>query len=154
MKTISYVVKALGVTGLSAARRAGRSCFEGKSRARSGAVLAVTMLSLMGCTTLKPVAGSPAELRQRIAAGGLLWPGDRVVLTTTDGTRHKVAITGVASGSVQSKHGSIPIDQIVGVQKREFSVGKSVSLALGILVVGDAVVAALSAPAWILASTP
>jgi hypothetical protein len=117
------------------------------------AVLSMTA-TVMGCTTLHPVAGTSRELRQRIATGELLRSGDRVAIGTTDGREHAFTVKAVDPGTIRGKHDSIPIDQVVFVHKREFSAGKTLCLVLGIVTVGDIIVSSATAPAAILSTAP
>ena len=72
---------------------------------------------------------------------------------TSDNESHKFKVTGIRSGLIEGNATSIPVDQVVSVQKREFSTGKTVVLIAGIvLVIGGlvAIAAANSAPAFAL----
>lgn len=116
-------------------------------------IILITVISFAGCTTLRPIEGIPPELQQRITSDGLLKTGDRVLIVTTDNKSHKFNVTGIRSGLIEGKATSIPVDQVVSVQKREFSTGKTVVLIAGIvLVIGGlvAIAAANSAPAFAL----
>ena len=116
-------------------------------------MILITIISFAGCTTLRPIEGISSELRQRITSDGLLKTGDRVLIVTSDSKSHKFKITGIRSGFIDGKATSIPVDQVVSVQKREFSTRKTVLLIAGIvLVIGAlaAVAAANSAPAFAL----
>lgn len=61
-------------------------------------VLAALMVCA-GCTTLKPVAGTPPELREKIDSGQLLKAGDRVLIVTTDAKAHRFAVTTIQAGA-------------------------------------------------------
>jgi hypothetical protein len=115
-------------------------------------IILITVISFAGCTTLQPIEGIPPELQQRISSGELLKTGDRVLIVTTDNESHKFKVTGIRSGLIEGNATSIPVDQVVSVQKREFSTGKTVVLIAGIvLVIGGLVaIAAASAPAFAL----
>jgi hypothetical protein len=116
--------------------------------------IAVSMvLALLGCTTLQPVAGSAPELRQQIAAGQLLRRGDRVVITTADGRRHRLVVVAADSVSVRGRHESVPTDQIEVVQRSVSSAAKTTQLALLIGVLAYAAAELVVAPAAIFAST-
>lgn len=111
------------------------------------------VLALWGCTTLQPVAGSAPELRQQIAAGQLLRRGDRVVITTADGRRHRLVVVAADSVSVRGQHESVPTDQIEVVRQPVFSGVKTTELALFIGLLAYAAAEAAVAPAVIFAST-
>jgi hypothetical protein len=154
MNATATVVTAIGTSGSGTLRRPGRPGFDGKSLQRSAAAVVVVTTSLMGCTMLQPIAGTPPELRQRIATGELLKSGDGVAIGTADGREYKFTVKAVDSGTIHGKHDSIPIDQVMFVHKREFSAGKTACLVLGILTVGDIIVAIATAPAAILSMAP
>lgn len=110
-------------------------------------------LGLLGCTTFQPVAGSGPELRQQIAAGQLLRPGDHVVITTADGRRHRLVVVAADSAVVRGRHDSVPTSQVDQVQKPAFSAVRTTALVLGIGLVAYAAAEVLVSPAVILAST-
>jgi len=83
------------------------------------------VLCRIGCTTLGPYQGSPATIRQEIAAGTLLKRGDRVLITTADWVKHNVTVTSVDRDAVHGSGESIPVESIIGVEARQFSAGKT-----------------------------
>ena len=100
-----------------------------------------------GCTTLHPIAGSSSELQQRINSGELLRVGDRLEIATTDGKTHQITVNGFGDGRIDGKEESIRVDQIVSLQKREYSGGKTLALVgVAVLVVVGAVAASDPAP--------
>jgi hypothetical protein len=88
----------------------------------------VALISFAGCTTLRPIEGTPAQLQSRIGAGGLLTKGDRVAIVTADAKTHKFRVRVIGEGIVQGREERVPVDQIVSVQRREFSHAKTVLL--------------------------
>jgi hypothetical protein len=100
-------------------------------------VYVLIVLLSAGCTTLRPISGSPGELQQRINSGELLKAGDRVEIVTSDGNTHRIVVTKVADGRIEGSNDSIGVDRVVSVQKRELSGGKTWALiggvALGVL---------------------
>jgi hypothetical protein len=107
-------------------------------------VLILTVCAVGGCTTLHPIGGTPAELSQQIADGGVLHPGDRVVITTVHGTKHKFVVRSVHDGAIYGDHDLVPLNEIAKLQKREFSVGKTVVLVLVVLGIVGGIAAAAS----------
>lgn len=95
--------------------------------------LLVIILALVGsgCTTLKPVEMSPEELQQKVAAGEIIEVGDRVKVVTSDGVVHKFVVTEVAADRVSGKDIDLPIADIIAVETREFSGGKTTALVAG-----------------------
>jgi hypothetical protein len=84
-----------------------------------------------GCTTLKPVEMSPEELQQKIAAGEIIKVGDRVKVVTSDGVVHKFGVTEISTDRVSGKDVDLPIADIIAVETREFSGGKTTALVAG-----------------------
>jgi hypothetical protein len=110
-------------------------------------VLAVILLSC-ACTTLKPTEASPAELQRMITSENLFEPGDRVRLVTADGAVHKFRVRelDLEQGLVIGKADTVPVADIVAVETREVSVGKTAVLTGG-LVGAWALLIYLAAPA-------
>ena len=110
-------------------------------------VLVLLLLSC-ACTTLRPTEASPADLQRMITHENLFKPGDRVKLATADGSVHKFRVTqiDVDNGLVIGKEESVPIADIIAVETREVSVGKTAALTGG-LIVGYVVIAILAATA-------
>lgn len=88
-------------------------------------IVFAVLISLAACTTLRPIEGTPGDLRSRIGSGGLLEAGDRVSIVTTDAKTHKFRVRSVSAGIIEGRKDRVPIDQIVSVQKREFSRAKT-----------------------------
>jgi len=88
----------------------------------------VLMLSLVGCATMSPVAGSPTELQQRITARELLKPGDHVRIVTSDGRNHEFDVTSVSAYSVDGNKESILVKDVFAVEKREPRVGVTLGI--------------------------
>src|ERR1700733_4601973 len=116
-------------------------------------IVLVAIISCTGCTTLRPIDGTPTELQQRINSGQLLKAGDRVVILTTDHQAHRFAGTGIDAGRIEGKAESIQVNQVVSLDRRQFSrVRTLVLIGCAVLAVGTAlaVVAAHTAPAFAL----
>jgi hypothetical protein len=100
-------------------------------------VLFTFLIVSSGCTTLRPIDGSASELRQRIESGELLKAGDRVSIMTTDDKRHRFAIKSIGAGIIRGRSDSVPIEQVVTVQQRQFSRAKTAGLIIGIAIAGS-----------------
>jgi hypothetical protein len=107
-------------------------------------VLILTVCALEGCTTLHPIGGTPTELSQQIADGEVLHPGDRVVITTVHGAKHKFTVRSVHDGAIYGDHDLVALNEVAKLQKREFSVGKTVVLVLVVLGIVGGIAAAAS----------
>jgi len=122
-------------------------------------------LFVAACTSLKTVEMSSDELQQRIRAGEIMGEGDRVRIVTADREYKEILVTGVDETSVHGKkparadtpaHGmrpvegeavSIPIDGILAVETREFSVGKTAVASGSIYYLFIAIMGAMAAAA-------
>ena len=91
----------------------------------------VIVLMTSGCTTLKPVEMSPEELQQKIAAGEIIEVGDKVKVVTADGTVHKFEVSEITADRVSGKDVELPVADIIAVETREFSAGKTTALVAG-----------------------
>ena len=88
------------------------------------------MIALTGCTTLRPVAVDQPDFSQRIASGELLKIRDHVIIETQDRQTYEFTITAMSATTIDGKQRSIPIDQIVSIQKRALSAKRTFLLVL------------------------
>jgi hypothetical protein len=118
--------------------------------------LLAALMAFAGCTTLRPIQGTPAELQSRISSSGLLTRGDRVSIVTIDAKTHKFRVHAISEGIVQGSKDRVPVEQIVSVQRREFSAAKTFVLAgCGLAFAGLIIYAAAhAAPAFALGGGP
>lgn len=118
------------------------------------AILAVLMSAMAGsaCTSLKPTEATPEELQQQLLSGSLLQPGDRVRLVTADENVHRFRVTDIdfERELVISHDKRVRFTDIVAVETREVSMGKTALLigGVGYSVIAIALIAA--APAMLL----
>jgi hypothetical protein len=108
-------------------------------------VLCLIVCMLGGCTTLQPVANVPGDLTQHFSDGGVLKPGDRVVITTTSGAKHQFRVRSVHDGVIYGDHDSVPFSEIVSIQRRETSATKTTILVVAILAVVGVLAAGINA---------
>jgi hypothetical protein len=102
-------------------------------------VLLMTVCMIGGCTTLHPVENAPSDLSQHLGDGGALHPGDRVIITTLAGVKHKLRVRSVRDGVIYGDHDSVPFSEIASGDRRDFSPAKTTTLVVVILgVVGGA----------------
>jgi hypothetical protein len=90
----------------------------------------ILMIALAGCTTLRPIAANQPDFSQRIASDELLKIRDDVIIETIDGQTYEFDITSISPATVDGKQRSIPIDQIVTIQKRVLSTKRTLLLVL------------------------
>lgn len=98
-----------------------------------------SIIFLVGCTTMQPIADNNAELRHRIAAERLVVRGDHVRVQTIDNKVHRLTVISIDVNNIIGERESIPIDQIMSIEKREMRLGRTVTLVcatiLGILII-------------------
>jgi hypothetical protein len=119
-------------------------------------IVLAALVSFAGCTTLRPIDGTPAELRSRVASRGLLMRGDRVSIVTTDAKVHKFRVRVISEDIVQGGEDRVAVGQIVSMQRREFSRTKTFLLVgCGLAFTGLIIYAAAhAAPAFALGGGP
>jgi hypothetical protein len=125
-------------------------------------LLLVISALLLGCTSLHKIDISEDQLHEQIRAGEILREGDRVQIITFDKKRHEIWVTGIDEAlvygekavrgdrevrgqrKVERESVSVAIDDIVGIKTRDFSVGKTTVLSVGlyylIIAIGTAMV--------------
>jgi hypothetical protein len=86
-----------------------------------------------GCTTFRPVVGTAEETQRQLLSGEVLEAGDRVRLTTADGRVHEIRIDSVAldSGMILGDGDSVPIRNVVSVERRVYAPAKTWGLVAG-----------------------
>lgn len=115
-------------------------------------VLLLLLGSSVACTTLEPVAVPADELQSQLRDGTLVKPGDRVRLVTADETVYQFRVTEISldQGAVVGQSERVPIDEIVAVETKEVSVGRTALLTGGIGVGMAVLIAVAIAPAILL----
>ena len=89
----------------------------------------ILIITLTGCTTLRPIDANQPDLSQRIAAGDLK-VRDHVIIETADWQTYEFDITSISVASIDGKQRSIPVDQIVSIQKRVLNTKRTLLLVL------------------------
>ncbi len=84
-----------------------------------------------GCTTLQPVEMSPEQLHERIFTDNIIEVGDSVKIVTSDGASHKFKVSAVTADHIAGKDIEVPIGDIIAIETREFSGGKTTALTAG-----------------------
>ena len=107
-------------------------------------ILCLAMFQLSGCTSLRSVEMTPSQLQQKIRAGDVIKQGDAVKLVTLDGRRHEFTVSELTATTISSESESIVIDDIIALETREFSGGKT-ALLVGSMITIYTVLAALAA---------
>jgi hypothetical protein len=83
-----------------------------------------------GCTTLHPIANAPSDLSEHFGDGGVLQPGDRVIITTVAGGKRQLRISSVRDGVIYGDRDSVPFSEISSIDRRDFSATKTTILVL------------------------
>src|SRR5271169_4872209 len=99
---------------------------------------------LGGCTTLHPIANAPSDLFQHFNDGGVLQPGDRVIITTIKGVQHHLRVSSVHDGVIYGDHDSAPFSEVASIDRRDFSATKTTILVVVILGVVGVIAAGVS----------
>jgi len=94
-------------------------------------LIIVIALVTSGCTTLQPIEMSPEELQQKIAEGEIIEVGDKVKVVTADGTVHKFEVSEITADRVSGKDVELLVADIIAIETREFSGGKTAALVAG-----------------------
>jgi hypothetical protein len=107
-------------------------------------VLSMIVCMIGACTTLHPIANAPGDLSQRFGDGGVLQPGDRVIITTVTGVTHRLKIRSVRDGVIYGDHDSVPFSEIASVDRRDFSAAKTAIVVVIVLGVVGAAIASVA----------
>ena len=97
-------------------------------------VLVLAMLFMAtACTSMNPIEMTPEAVQQKIVSENILQPGKRAKIVTSDGQNRKVRVKRVDAGSgvIETDGEPVRIDDIVAVETRDFSIGKTALLAAG-----------------------
>jgi hypothetical protein len=94
------------------------------------------MLLLGTACALKPIAGpqyglSSAHAEQRV----VIARGDRLRILTTDGRRRMVTVSDASEQAIMTGHETIPVSDLVFVERREFSPGRAAAATGAVLIV-------------------
>jgi hypothetical protein len=84
----------------------------------------VLIIAVTGCQTMRPIEARPPALQECIRSGDLLKPGDRVWIVTSDEKAHLFVVTKVEAGLIVGPKESVPIDEVVYLEKRQFGTVK------------------------------
>lgn len=106
-------------------------------------------LLLAGCTSLKPMEMTPQELHAEIKQSQVVQVGDKIKLVTADGKPHEFKVGKITATHIFGNNEQIEIEQIVALETRQFSGGKTALLAGGVYVI-YIMARLLAAPAIIL----
>jgi hypothetical protein len=98
----------------------------------------------LGCTTLHPIANAPSDLSQHFNDGGVLQPGDRVIITTTKGVKHHFRVRSLHDGVIYGEQDSVPLSEVASIDRQETSAAKTTVLVVVILGIVGGIAAAVN----------
>ena len=111
------------------------------------ALIIVFTVLLIGCTSLQPIELPAEELQQKILAGEIVLVGEKARLITADGKERKLHVTAVTDSMIVAKDIEIPIVDIVAVETRQISAGKTTALVATGVAIGYVIAGAVAAAA-------
>ena len=97
-------------------------------------LLLMVTFQLAGCTTLQPLAGNAESLRTELRSGEAVKPGDKVRVVTRDGLSRLLIVTALDENTLKGYPDGVetagavvtlPIDDIVFMEGKKISVGKT-----------------------------
>lgn len=97
---------------------------------------ALVVLSMVGCTTLQPLAANPSNLSSSLKAG------DRVELVTTKGEQLQLKIDGVDANGLQSGSQRVAFNDIQSISRKETDTSRTAWIVLGVVAAGALAAAA------------
>ncbi len=106
--------------------------------------ITVIICVLSGCTSLKPIQMPAEQLQQKITTGQIILVGEKARLITADGKEYKINVIAVADGLIIAKDVEVPIVDVVAVETRRASAGKTTALVAGGVAVAYVIVSALA----------
>lgn len=95
----------------------------------------VVLLALAGCTSLQHVAVEPEVLRDGIRAGELVRAGDRIAVTTEDGTQYAFTVAHVGAEALSGDGFRVAVDRIVTLRTERIDVVRTAGAAGGAVAV-------------------
>ena len=97
----------------------------------------LVIISLFGCATFQPIEAQRSDLQDEIRHENILKISDDVKIITEDGKKYQFRITSIDENEIvgvqNKKTYRIPIDSIVALETKEFSMGKTALLTGGII---------------------
>lgn len=95
-------------------------------------VFAFLVIVLMSaCSTMKPIEMTPEQLQQKISAGEVVSVGDAVKVATSNNEVYEFKVTAITDQQILGENIEIPINEVVGIETKEFSAGKTVAAVAG-----------------------
>ena len=110
-------------------------------------VLLLVAAVLSGCTTMQPVNAPSDEVQKKLLTTGFVKPGDRIRIGTFSGHTYEMTVQRTDELAIISETGEqVLIQDIEVLHIRQFSFGKSATLAGGVFSVLAFVAVAIAVP--------
>ena len=97
---------------------------------------ACVVLSMVGCTTLQPLAVNPSNLSSSLK------PGDRVELVTRSGEQLQLKIDSVDANGLQGDGKQVAFNDIQSIDRKETDTKRTAWIVLGVVAAGALAAAA------------
>jgi len=97
---------------------------------------AVVALSMVGCTTIQPLAANGSQLATAVQ------PGDQVEITTTRGQQLKFKVDSVDATSLRGGGQSVAFNDIQSISRKQFDKKTTMWVILGVVAAGALAAAA------------
>jgi hypothetical protein len=97
---------------------------------------ACVVLSMVGCTTLQPLAANQSNLTSSLK------PGDRVELVTTRGEQLQLKIDSVDANGLQGNGKQVAFSDIQSISRKETDTMKTAWVVIGVVAAGALAAAA------------
>jgi hypothetical protein len=68
------------------------------------------------CNTMRPIDGSPTELRRLIERGDLVKHGDRIRVVTADELSRRITVTKIEAGRIIGSNESVCIENVISLE--------------------------------------
>ena len=118
---------------------------------RTVILVLVAAVLLPACSTLKPVEMPAEDVQRMILSGEIPLAGESIKVVTRDGKTHKYRVVDVDVDSrlIRGREDTVAIDDVVAIETKKFSVGKTALVAgSSYLLLG--LLALAAAPAFLL----
>jgi hypothetical protein len=99
------------------------------------------ILLASGCSTVTPVEMTPEQVQKKISEGEVIGVGDTVKIATSNGEVYNFKVTAVTNQQILGDDIEIPIEEVVAIETKEFSAGKTAALAGGTVLLWAIIVA-------------
>ena len=104
-------------------------------------LVSLVIVLVSGCSTTKHVDLMPEQLQHKISAGEVISIGDRVKIANRNNEVHEFKVTAITDQKILGEDIEIPINEVVGIETKGFSAGKTAAFAGGTVLLWAIIVA-------------